>query len=753
MDIYGMATQGKLEAVQAMLNLSKDAIHTPDAFGNSLLMCAATHANLKLVKYLCEQGADLSWFSPLSGLSALATAACYGQFKIAAYLIAQGADINQTLTNGWDDSYQTALSIACTEGHLSIAKLLIENNAQLSPGDLVKSVESKNASLVKYLLAQGASINDQSADPFKISALAAAIRQESDDLAFFLLKQGADPNIKDSANHTCLSAAISLNNIPVIKALIRYGAKLNQQNAFGLIDHNCWDELEYALQHQQFTDTSYILSLSVHASNSQLGLQWLQKFPWLKAQVTTLFDEAVKLNRTDTLENMRDHIPSLDSEYTAQLMLTACRSGSLTALQWLMEQTGSPLINHAPATTNASQLALHCAIQSGKLNVVAFVLQQGVSTAASKEGILPFGLACKLGFSDIARLLIQNNAVGVSPSPASRTLLAGYLQMAVDNHHSEIAECLIELGADLEFRNTQNKRALERAIETDNIDLTRLLVEQGTLLPAPWEPCYSVFLNAIDYCGNGKLVKYLTESTPHREFLSHYGYSGLFLAVIADDTKQIQNLLAAGECVNQLNQWEQTPLMIAASLGHKDSLNILLEWKAETDICDRFHYGALTWAAIMGDQEDVVTLLLQAGADPNLFDEYGGSLLTKLAANGAWKSVRILLQTDANIMAESEWENSVLVEACIQGQLDIVKSVFDREKRYQPRYGSLPLDITLQKHEWEIVDYFLGQPIWKQNSTGEWSLFTYDMYVKKAILAAHKEKESHWAKRWQRLLR
>ena len=347
-------------------------------------------------------------------------------------------------------------------------------------------------------------------------------------------------------------------------------------------------------------------------------------------------------------------------------------------------------------------------------------MQRGASTELSKDGVSPLAIACSMGKIEIAKLLLDSGVELNISSTLYGDKYASPLHASVYYQRLKAVEFLIEQGADLELRGHRNRRPLEIAIECENMDITRVLVNAGTILPAPSEPGYQSFIDAFGYCGKGEVIKYLVESTSHSAYLSHYGYTPLYLEIISGDIKNVMNLLEAGESVNQFNQWEQTPLMIAASLGQKNILSLLLEWKAEIDVCDEFHYGALTWAGIMGDQEDLVQLLLQAGADPNLYDD-NGSVLTKLAARGAWKSVKILLQFGAHPGMESEWENSILIEACLQGKLDVVKQLFALDKGVDPYYGPHPLEAALKNNHFELADYLLHHDIWKKYRIGKWA--------------------------------
>ena len=57
----------------------------------------------------------------------------------------------------------------------------------------------------------------------------------------------------------------------------------------------------------------------------------------------------------------------------------------------------------------------------------------------------------------------------------------------------------------------------------------------------------------------------------------------------------------------------------------------------------------LTWAASRGD-EHAISLLLNAGADPNTFDQYGDGVMTHAAENDRTVCIRLLLEANAELI-------------------------------------------------------------------------------------------------------
>jgi ankyrin repeat protein len=84
--------------------------------------------NLDIVKYLCEQGADVQMTNS-NGWSALMWAAMSANYEITEYLIDHGADVNSCDCNG-----DTALIYAIHANANNIIKLLVDRGAEIYKG-------------------------------------------------------------------------------------------------------------------------------------------------------------------------------------------------------------------------------------------------------------------------------------------------------------------------------------------------------------------------------------------------------------------------------------------------------------------------------------------------------------------------------------------------------------------------------------------------------------------------------------------
>src|SRR3954451_5026450 len=93
-------------------------------------------------------------------------------------------------------------------------------------------------------------------------------------------------------------------------------------------------------------------------------------------------------------------------------------------------------------------------------------------------------------------------------------------------------------------------------------------------------------------------------------------------AIERDDLSEVKRLVAQGADLQELGEYDATPLANAASLGRKELVEFLLSAGAEPDM--RGCLSALGLACAKGYREDC-EMLLAAFADPGAHGKKGGA--------------------------------------------------------------------------------------------------------------------------------
>lgn len=205
-----------------------------------------------------------------------------------------------------------------------------------------------------------------------------------------------------------------------------------------------------------------------------------------------------------------------------------------------------------------------------------------------------------------ARVLLLCLLAMVTPActATSKADVDGRLRDAASRGDAAAVRQAIEEGATLEARDGQGRTALLLATHGNNVDAARELIEAGA------------DVNAKDVLQD-----------------SAYLYAG------ARGLDEILAMtLAHGADLRSTNRYGGTALIPAAERGHVATVRTLLRAGVAVDHVNRLHWTALLEAILLGDGGErhvqIVQLLLEAGADPELADGDGVTPLAHARQRG-----------------------------------------------------------------------------------------------------------------------
>ncbi len=166
----------------------------------------------------------------------------------------------------------------------------------------------------------------------------------------------------------------------------------------------------------------------------------------------------------------------------------------------------------------------------------------------------------------------------------------------------------------------------------------------------------------LDYAvteGQVALVKLLLETNEMEEYLKDDSYCTSLLSAASFGHEQIVQLLVEqGAQVDSKDIQGRTPLFLAATNGHEAVVRLLLEQGTNTELKDPSYKTTLSLALINAAQhgfESVVRLLLEHGADVDKKDSTNRTPLTTAAMNGHGATVRLLLKYNAQSKPQDAW--------------------------------------------------------------------------------------------------
>ncbi len=281
------AAAGDAVILSLLLRAGAD-VESPNAEGQTALMAVARTGNVEAAKLLLRKGANVNAKERWGGQTALMWAAAQRQSEMVKLLIKHGADVNARATvREWprrvtaegrpkdmNRAGLTPLLYAAREGGIECAKHLIAGGANIDMPDpdgmtpLVIALMNLRWDCAKYLIDAGANVNDW--DLYGQTPLYVAVdmntlpaggrvdlpsmdRTPGIEVIELLLKAGANPNaqlkLRPPYRHavfdrnadqmlttgaTPLLRAAKVGDIPAIKLLLQYGARVDLPNMDGV---------------------------------------------------------------------------------------------------------------------------------------------------------------------------------------------------------------------------------------------------------------------------------------------------------------------------------------------------------------------------------------------------------------------------------------------------------------------------------------------------------------------------------------
>lgn len=169
-------------------------------------------------------------------------------------------------------------------------------------------------------------------------------------------------------------------------------------------------------------------------------------------------------------------------------------------------------------------------------------------------------------------------------------------------------------------------RNLITAASIGDIDLVNRLLKAGASLHAADERGRSALLAAV-YNRRGDVARALIMAGADVNQKDGEANSAFLLASTTNQIDIVRLALSHGADITSTDRYDGTALIAASQHGNVEVVKLLLKAGVPVDRVNQLGWTALLEAIILGDgssrYEDIVQLLLDAGADANLADREG----------------------------------------------------------------------------------------------------------------------------------
>jgi ankyrin repeat protein len=685
------------------------------AIARTFLPGAMDSLDCSLVSALLDTGINPNSYVDLSPRRPLQIAIFKQSIEVTQLLLDRGADVNLSFMTYLFDDADSPLKVAIKTGRLDLVKLLLRAGARVNdpmstmsryaPSALQLASRIGQIDIVQLLLNAGADVHAPPQGPSGKTALQEAAGAGNMAVVQLLLSHGADVNApKREYGGTALELAADSGNVEITQLLLFHGAT----------------DARFALD---TASKSFSHRLVTHLIHSEMKLHPVAD----NAFGRTALRAATRCGDFELVRTLLEcgvcaNAPPPGGDISSGTVLQiAARQGGIKIAELLMSygaDINAPAIDRRDSRQGkGTATALQEAVDQGNMQLVSILLEHGadVNAPAANGRRTALAAAAYQGNSDIFQLLLDHGAdLGVHG--------ASVVIEAVGNVPLDFLQFLLDIwtdasGGSLDWTlNTEDMSALEIAVECNDVELIRLLLEHEA--------------------GDKSLaLRDAVREGSSMEVVELLLVSGAVVGCLDDDIKEDMTALQEATLSwqpdvlrlllehrsHQTAAYEKSrALQMSALDGNFDAARLLLDHGADVNAAPSLlNYGddctrtALQAAAGKGGLE-MVRFLLEAGADveskvPSENEE--GTALQFAAMAGSMSVVTLLIHNGADVFASAKGRRgrTAIEGAAEHGRLDMVKFLLDlgveaagsRAKRFARKEGHDGVVALLEEAGWQ----------------------------------------------------
>lgn len=635
----------------------------------SPLMMAAAGNQVAIAEYLLEQGADPN-YADENGTTALIIATEHADGRLARLLLERGAKAELTEHHG-----RSALHGAVVASNDSLVHLLVQAGCPLeTPFDpyaprapLTLAADTGDLVLVKYLVDAGANVNTVTVSGY--TPLKCAVYEGHDEVVSYLLSKGATNTIAGYRGESALDAAIGSGNVRIASLLLKHGADVDRRALFSssavmrAAQSGHTEMIRFLArrganvnERDGFLGSPLRMALQEGHTETALELLRLGARPDSEA-----LEQAMACGDPRVLKRFSGMVSgaSLKGERGQKLYWQAITSGN-EYLRKLLRSRGVRfrLKPDDEEARDEAQQALNFAAKHNCVECIQELIAGGLDPNHESFFGLPLNDAAVEASVEAARALVKagadvNGMEDVNDRGRGETALSDAILSG--NHDDEARRLafvkeLVTLGADVNAINDDGNPPLYDAARTNNIDVTRVLLDAGADVAVRTDDSSTALHRCAYSDERHELLQLLWGAWTEKRGGADKALATELaeLAVLYDAPRNAAFLLEQGSSPD-VRSLAYVAAAREGSLQRLDSLE-----KAGMTLNDSIRNEVFTIGLARNDPA-VARWALRSGACEPVSD----SLVTELIAGDRCSSLRLLLERQPRLFARPGLDSAI----------------------------------------------------------------------------------------------
>lgn len=314
-----------------------------------------------------------------------------------------------------------------------------------------------------------------------------------------------------------------------------------------------------------------------------------------------------------------------------------------------------------------------------------------------EDGRTPFELSLACGYKAIAELLMTQESFQMNSSN-SNPLLA-----AIKYGYIDLADRLLDKGANPNFRIVGSSSALVSVLEQEHFELAKKMVACGAEINIRNEKGWTPLIWA-SIRGFKNIVIFLLDQGADVHIVNNDGWNAITGAIFKNHQDIVALLMEKGAVFSQ--KFAEAALVKSYQSGDKQSVEALMNLQINTNIFDE-HKTPLLLMAIKKGDTDFVKKLLEQGANPNTLDASGATMLWHCAKLGALDNAKLLFEhgADINLKNDTSTGKTALIQS-VQGKQASITEFLLQKSAYvdmQDKEGNTAIFYAVDNRNIELV--------------------------------------------------
>lgn len=253
--------------------------------------------------------------------------------------------------------------------------------------------------------------------------------------------------------------------------------------------------------------------------------------------------------------------------------------------------------------------------------------------------------------------------------------------------------------------NLYAQSRLYNAVASDNVSQATRFLKRGDNPNGDGNPNYIPLLGATEL-NIFRMVQLLVSNRADINIQNHIGFTALMEAALQQNHRIILYLIANGANIELRANNGATALMVAVSEGNVRAARTLLEKGANPNVFDAKGLTPLMRAVAIGDNIDLIRVLVEFKADMNATDPEGNPVFMVNPYRNRVAAHRELLILGANPNIQNSKGETPIIKAVLEGNIEMVRLLVERgaDRFKKDNSGASAVDYAIT--QFEINQYF-----------------------------------------------